>query len=217
MCLAVRARMLLFAASPLVNGNEWYAGFKNYDGKFRFSQTYDPAKWKRAADANRELIEAAHAAGHDLVREYNADGSIDPFMSCYNVFFLRGDQNPEALFIRSDCNFSEFEKHATPRGASGNGGLGVYQTLVDAFAMKDGSLPITGYDGNYGKPIINKESGYTERGFLRKRISVKLSTIFTVIVRELQSTRLVQMVAPIIKWLPPALTICMSVVNLVSI
>lgn len=61
MCLAVRARMLLFAASPLVNGNEWYAGFKNYDGKFRFSQTYDPAKWKRAADANRELIEAAHA------------------------------------------------------------------------------------------------------------------------------------------------------------
>ena len=45
MCLAVRARMLLFAASPLVNGNEWYAGFKNYDGKFRFSQTYDPAKW----------------------------------------------------------------------------------------------------------------------------------------------------------------------------
>ena len=115
MCLAVRARMLLFAASPLVNGNEWYAGFKNYDGKFRFSQTYDPAKWKRAADANRELIEAAHAAGHDLVREYNADGSIDPFMSCYNVFFLRGDQNPEALFIRSDCNFSEFEKHATPR------------------------------------------------------------------------------------------------------
>ena len=165
MCLTVRAKMLLFAASPLVNGNEWYAGFKNYDGKFRFSQTYDPAKWKRAADANRELIEAAHAAGHDLVREYNADGSIDPFMSCYNVFFLRGDQNPEALFIRSDCNFSEFEKHATPRGASGNGGLGVYQTLVDAFAMKDGSLPITGYDGNYGKPIINKESGYTERGF----------------------------------------------------
>ena len=51
------------------------------------AETYDPAKWKRAADANRELIEAAHAAGHDLVREYNADGSIDPFMSCYNVLF----------------------------------------------------------------------------------------------------------------------------------
>lgn len=88
MCLAVRARMLLFAASPLVNGNEWYNGFKNYDGKDRFSQTYDASKWNRAADACKELIEAAHAAGHDLVREYNADGSIDPFMSCYNMLFL---------------------------------------------------------------------------------------------------------------------------------
>ena len=165
MCLAVRARMLLFAASPLVNGNEWYNGFKNYDGKDRFSQTYDASKWNRAADACKELIEAAHAAGHDLVREYNADGSIDPFMSCYNVLFLRGDVNPEALFVRSDSNFSEFEKHATPRGASGNGGLGIYQTLVDAFSMKDGSLPITGYKSNYGSPVINEKSGYTERGF----------------------------------------------------
>ena len=86
-------------------------------------------------------------------------------MSCYNVLFLRGDVNPEALFVRSDSNFSEFEKHATPRGASGNGGLGIYQTLVDAFSMKDGSLPITGYKSNYGSPVINEKSGYTERGF----------------------------------------------------
>lgn len=165
MCLAVRARMLLFAASPLVNGNEWYAGFKNQDGKERFSSVYDPAKWKRAADACKELIEAAEAAGHGLVRAYNADGSIDPFMSCYNALLLRGDLNPEALFVRADSNFSEFEKHCTPRGASGNGGIGVYQTLVDAFAMKDGSRPILGYNGNYGAPVINPKSGYTERGF----------------------------------------------------
>ena len=99
----------------------------------------------------------------------------------------------------------------------GNGGLGVYQTLVDAFAMKDGSLPITGYDGNYGNRLSTRNPAIRNAVFLRKRISVKLSTTFTVIVRELQSTRLEQMVAPIIKWLPPALTICMSVVNLVSI
>lgn len=165
MCLAVRARMLLFAASPLVNGNEWYKGFKNYDGQERFNSTYDATKWKRAADACKDLIDAAHAAGHDLVREYNADGSIDPFMSCYNVHMLRGDLNPEALFVRADCNYSEYEALSTPRGASGNGGLGVYQTLVDAFSMKDGSIPITGYQGNYGSPIINEASGYTERGF----------------------------------------------------
>lgn len=165
MCLAVRARMLLFAASPLVNGNEWYKGFKNYDGRERFAQSYDANKWKRAATACKELIDAAHAAGHDLIREYNADGSIDPFMSCYNLFFLRGDLNKEALFCRPDCNYWDFEAHATPRGASGNGGLGITQTLVDAFYMKDGSIPISSYKGNYGIPNINAESGYTERGF----------------------------------------------------
>lgn len=165
MCLAVRARMLLFAASPLVNGNDWYNGFLNYDGRERFNSSYDASKWKRAADACKELIDAAHAAGHDLVREYNADGTIDPFMSCYNVFFLRGDLNKEALFCRADCDYSSFENHSTPRGASGNGGLGISQTLVDAFYMKDGSVPILSYQGNYGAPNINAESGYTERGF----------------------------------------------------
>ena len=37
MCLAVRARMLLFAASPLVNGNPDYANHKNKDGENLFS------------------------------------------------------------------------------------------------------------------------------------------------------------------------------------
>lgn len=165
MCLAVRARMLLFAASPLVNGNEWYKGFKNYDGQERFNSTYDLKKWEKAATACKELIDAAHAAGHDLNRDYNDDGSLDPFMSCYNVFFKRGDVNKEALFVRPDSNFGEFEKHCVPRGASGNGGVGIYQTLVDAFSMQNGKLPITGYNGNYGTPIINQESGYTEKGF----------------------------------------------------
>ena len=32
MCLTIRAKMLLFAASPLVNGNEWYIGHKNKEG-----------------------------------------------------------------------------------------------------------------------------------------------------------------------------------------
>ncbi len=169
MCLAVRARMLLFAASPLVNGNEWYKGFKNHDGRERFSQSYDANKWKRAADACKELITAAHAAGHDLVREYNADGSIDPFMSCNNTLFLRGDLNKEALFVRANCNFRHYEKHSTPRAANGNGGLGVTQNLVDAFFMKNGTVPITGYNGNYGKPIINNESGYSEKGFSTKK------------------------------------------------
>ncbi len=165
MCLAVRARMLLFAASPLVNGNEMYAGFTNYDGKERFNSTYDPNKWKRAANACKELIDVAHSQGHGLHYEYNDDGSIDPFMSCANVFFKKTSEgNKEILFARPNCDYVSYEAHSTPRGCGGNGGLGVTQGLVDAFFMKNGLSPILGYKES-GVPIINEASGYTEKGF----------------------------------------------------
>lgn len=165
MCLGVRARMLLFAASPLVNGNSMYNGFKNYDGKDRFNSTYDASKWKRAADAAKELIDAAHAAGHSLHYEYNDDGTIDPFMSCYNVHLKKTSEgNKEILFARPSGNHSEYERHMTPRGCGGNGGLGATQAIVDAFFMENGLSPILGYNKD-GSPIINSASGYTESGF----------------------------------------------------
>ena len=165
MCLAVRARMLLFAASPLVNGNDWYAGFKNYDGQERFNSTYDPNKWKYAAQACKELIDAAHAAGHALYYEYNKDNTIDPFLSCANALLKRSSEgNNEILFARPDCNYGEFERKCTPRGCGGSGYMAVTQSLVDAFFMKNGLSPIEGYHAD-GSPIINEASGYTERGF----------------------------------------------------
>ena len=51
MALTVRARMLLFAASPLVNGNPWYKDYRNKSGELIFNPTYDPQKWVKAAEA----------------------------------------------------------------------------------------------------------------------------------------------------------------------
>lgn len=164
--LALRARMLLFAASPLVNGNTWYANYKNNDGQLRFNPTYDESKWKRAADAFKELIDAAEAAGHGLYYKYNADGSLDPFMSCYGATMQKVNEgNVEVLWLRSgNCNYGEYEQHATPHGKNGNGGFGVTQDLVDAFYMANGKAPVLGYNSD-GSPIINPESGYREDGF----------------------------------------------------
>jgi len=170
MCLAVRARMLLFAASPLVNGNQDYVSenpkinYKNNKGVPIFNTTYDPQKWVRATIACRELIDAAHAAGHELYKEYNQDGTIDPFSSYQNMMFKKYPENKEILFARPGCDYGQYDAHATPRGSSGNGGLGVTQSLVDAFFMKNGLPPITGYDAEH-KPIINEASGYSENGF----------------------------------------------------
>lgn len=61
--LAYRARLLLYAASPLVNGNsEFYADFVNKDGTHLINQTYDPEKWKRAMDAIQEAIDCVEAS-----------------------------------------------------------------------------------------------------------------------------------------------------------
>lgn len=55
--LAMKSRILLYAASPLFNGNAIYANWKNPDGTVLISQTYDPEKWKRAADAAKAVID----------------------------------------------------------------------------------------------------------------------------------------------------------------
>lgn len=150
MCLAVRARMLLFAASPLVNGNPDYANHKNKDGENLFSTTEDKSKWAYAAQACKELIDAAEAAGHKLYTENNPDGTIDPFMSYQNLFLTRYDEgNTEILFARpGGSEYGEYEKHATPAASGGSGGLGVTQSLVDAFFMENG-LPINDDDSKY--------------------------------------------------------------------
>ena len=155
MCLAVRARMLLFAASPLVNGNPDYANHKNKDGENLFSTTEDKSKWAYAAQACKELIDAAEAAGHKLYTVENEDGTIDPFMSYQNLFLTRYDEgNTEILFARpGGSEYGEYEKHATPAASGGSGGLGVTQSLVDAFFMEN------------GLPINDENSLYVKRGF----------------------------------------------------
>lgn len=64
--LAVKAKLLVLAASPLFNGNPDYAGFKDKDGTLLFSSDYDQAKWQRAADAAKEAIDISESAGHTL-------------------------------------------------------------------------------------------------------------------------------------------------------
>lgn len=164
-CLAVRAKLLLFAASPLVNGNPDYVNYKNSNEEIIFNSSYDASKWDRAAQAQRDLIDYAESVGHRLYYEYLDNGEIDPFMSYQNMLFTRYNQgNREILFARNSNNTWEYDKHAQPRGTGGNGGLGVTQSLVDAFFMKNGLSPILRYNSD-GSPVINEASGYVERGF----------------------------------------------------
>jgi hypothetical protein len=57
---SIKSRVLLYAASPLFNGNsEMYSGFVNEDGEHYFNQTYDQTKWDLATEASLDAINAA--------------------------------------------------------------------------------------------------------------------------------------------------------------
>ena len=76
--LAYRARLLLYAASPLVNGNPDYIGFNNPDGTPLMSTTYDPEKWKRALDAAAAAIALADEINPDTKKpKYDLYTSAD--------------------------------------------------------------------------------------------------------------------------------------------
>lgn len=64
--MMMRAEVLLFAASPLFNGNTDYAAMKDNRGNNLFPQTYDENKWLLAANACKQAIEACHSAAKGL-------------------------------------------------------------------------------------------------------------------------------------------------------
>jgi len=152
--LALKERVLLYAASPLNNGNPDYAGFVNSDGQPLFNTTYDAAKWKKASDAGKALITLARANGLNLYRE-NTAGVYDPRKSYSNVFAIR--YNSEIIFSRPPTSNSAqsigIEQYSTPRQFNGLNSASVTQELVDAFRTTN------------GKTIDDPTSGYVETGF----------------------------------------------------
>lgn len=74
---SIKAVVLLTQASPLFNGNkEYYSTFKNVDGELFFPMEYDKEKWKKALDATKVAIDAAHARDMALY-EFQAAGGAN--------------------------------------------------------------------------------------------------------------------------------------------
>ena len=94
---AMKARVLAYAASPLFNGNTDYASLVDNRGVQLFPQTYDPEKWKKAADACLEAIDMAHAQNKRLYT------SVDPLLSTQNDTFKLQTTIRQAICDRWNC------------------------------------------------------------------------------------------------------------------
>ena len=102
--LAYKARLLLWAASPLVNGNADMAGFENSDGTPLVNVTYDKSKWKKAMDASQVAI--TEAEKHYSLYRTKTDPSLDKFNQAkedYRCTFTEENWNgQEYLMARGD-------------------------------------------------------------------------------------------------------------------
>jgi len=74
--LSLKAKLLVYAASPLYNGNSDFASLKSKDGGQLFNTTYSVNKWKRAADACKAAIDACTAQGIKLYTFQTPAGSV---------------------------------------------------------------------------------------------------------------------------------------------
>ena len=63
---AIKAKILILAASPLFNGNEQMKSLVNSNGENLVNLTPDPQRWVKAAEACKEAIDLAHQAGFKL-------------------------------------------------------------------------------------------------------------------------------------------------------
>jgi len=65
---SIKAKALVYAASPLFNGNRDYSALIDKRGTQLFPQDFSAEKWKRAADACKEAIDECHASGKAIYR-----------------------------------------------------------------------------------------------------------------------------------------------------
>lgn len=79
---AMKARLLLYAASDLWNGKFPYPDWRNVNfetpgyGRELVSNTYDRQKWVNAYKATREAIDLAEANGHSLMQNYEPEANV---------------------------------------------------------------------------------------------------------------------------------------------
>jgi hypothetical protein len=84
--LAIKAKVLTLAASPLFNGNPDFKDYVNAEGENLINPVEDPAKWESARDALAEAISYAHRGGHGL---YEFDDRISINLSDTTMLELK--------------------------------------------------------------------------------------------------------------------------------
>ncbi|MBT1697321.1 RagB/SusD family nutrient uptake outer membrane protein [Fulvivirgaceae bacterium PWU4] len=134
--MALKSRVLLYAASPLYTGG-----------------TSDVSKWQAAATAAKNVMDLNKFS---LVTNLSANPAEN-----YRLYFVAPPTTTEDIFFREYTNTSPsmaMERMNAPNGYGGWGGNCPMQNLVDDYEMTNG-LPITDAGSGYNaqNPYVNRD------------------------------------------------------------
>ncbi|MDR2472194.1 MAG: RagB/SusD family nutrient uptake outer membrane protein [Tannerella sp.] len=112
---ALKAKLLVFAASPLFNGNPDFAGLKDNRQTALFTATEDKSKWTRAVEACKQAIDEAALGGHDFyefTKYPNISDSTKRLMSLRSVVTDRW--NKEIIWSADRYTMYDYQRASTP-------------------------------------------------------------------------------------------------------
>lgn len=162
--MAYRAKLWVYAASPLYNGS-WESGknLQNLDGKKLFPDiSTREDKINNAVKYLQEFIDYAEEGGRYAL--YDTDNPADDL---YNLF---QEYNKEIIWATTTNSWGSlgaetFDGHCTPKGEyKGLNGIDMLQELVDDFYCSDGK-PIKDESFMGKSPLYDEESWGTLNGY----------------------------------------------------
>lgn len=145
--LALKSRVLLYAASDLWNNQAWTGGYAHPE-LISLPNGDNPEirkeRWKAAADAAKAVIDLSGEAGYNLGSNYASLGKTF--------------EDPELIMVRRSWAKNDFERLNFPIGyPNGEGGITPSQNLVDAYEMTDGSSFDWNNNRHKSEPYFNRD------------------------------------------------------------
>lgn len=114
---AIKAKILVLAASPIFNGNEMFKSIVNSKGEILVSQQYSAEKWQKAATALKDAIDTAHEAGNELYI-FDARLNYDPCEEIVEELSLRAviteRFNPEIVWALGNNGTDSLQDLCSP-------------------------------------------------------------------------------------------------------
>ncbi|MCL3779266.1 RagB/SusD family nutrient uptake outer membrane protein [Prolixibacteraceae bacterium JC049] len=168
--LAMKARILMEAASPLFNGNTDFASLTNKDGEPLFNQEYKAEKWQLALDACNAAIDVCLQGGHGLYQTADYKSAYDLndnlLLDCALRSTISEPYNKEIIWgcaksWKSDIQYRSFARLASYVNEVCSSNLAPTMKVVETYYSKNG-VPINednswDYANRYNLQTVTEE------------------------------------------------------------